>query len=67
MFDVKVNRRYDTTRGLLIFVNDKFIYMLSSGENPNVFDLGKPSKPLDKLVEQEKMTLLSFSSQIDFN
>ncbi|MFC1536453.1 hypothetical protein ACFL48_01400 [Pseudomonadota bacterium] len=66
MFDAKANKRYDTKRGALIFVRGKFLYMLSSGENPSVFDLGDPSKPLDKLLEQEKRKLLSFRSEAIF-
>ncbi|MDX8412110.1 MAG: hypothetical protein R8K46_09630 [Mariprofundaceae bacterium] len=66
MFDVKAKKGYDTKRGLFIFVRGKFIYMLSSGENPKVFDLGGVPKSLDKLMEQEKGSLLSFSSEITF-
>lgn len=66
MADVKANKRYDTRRGLLIFVEGEFIYMLSSGENPSVPELGEPAKPLDKLVEHEKERLLSFRSTIVF-
>jgi hypothetical protein len=66
MFDVKANKRYDTKRGLLIFVKGEFMYMLSSGENPSVLELGQPAKPLDRLVEYEKESLLSFRSRIIF-
>ena len=66
MFDVRANKRHDTKRGLLIFFKEKFIYMLSSGENPSVLELGQPPKPLDKLVEYEKESLLSFRSKITF-
>ncbi len=66
MFDVTANQRYNTKRGLLIFVQGEFIFMLSSGENPSVSELGQPAKPLDKLVEYEKERLLSFRSTIVF-
>lgn len=66
MFDVGANKKLDTRRGLLIFVNGRFMYMLSSGENPSVLELGQPDKPLDKLVEYEKESLLSFRSRIIF-
>lgn len=66
MFDVRANKGFDTKRGLLIFVKGGFMYMLSSGENPSVLELGQPAKPLDKLVEYEKESLLSFRSRIIF-
>jgi hypothetical protein len=66
MFDVRSNKGFDTKRGLLIFVNGGFMYMLSSGENPSVLELGQPAKPLDKLVEYEKESLRSFRSRIIF-
>ncbi len=66
MFDVRANKEFDTKRGLLIFVNGEFMYMLSSGENPSVLELGQPAKPLDKLVEHEKESLLSFRTRIIF-
>jgi len=66
LFDAKADKRHDTKRGVLIFVKNKFLYMLSSGENPSVFDLGKPAKSLDRLIKQEKKKLLSFKSEIIF-
>jgi len=65
MYDAKANKRFDTWRGVLVFVNDAFIYMLSSGENPSVLELKKP-KTLEQLKESEKDTLVSFKSVIAF-
>jgi len=56
----------DTKRGLLIFVKDAFIYMLSTGENPGLLDLQQPPKPLDKLRESERQRLLLLKSRITF-
>lgn len=66
MFDAKAKKRHDTKRGVLIFVRGAFIYMLSTGENPGVFDLTQPAKPLNKLLESEKKRLVSLRSTITF-
>lgn len=66
MFDVKANKRHNTKRGLMIFTRGQFIYMVGSGENPSVLELGNPEKPLDKLIESEREKLASFASTIVF-
>lgn len=66
MFDMKNKKRYDTRRGVMIFARGAFIYMLSSGENPSVLELGSPEKPLQALVDSEKKKLQAFASTISF-
>lgn len=66
MFDVKANKRHNTKRGMLVFTRGGFIYMIGSGENPSVLELGSTEKPLEKIMETERTRLTSFVSTIDF-
>lgn len=66
MFDVKAKKRHNTKRGMMVFVRGQFIYMVGSGENPSVLELGSSEKPLDKLIEAERAKLISFASTIGF-
>ncbi len=66
MFDVKAKKRHNTKRGMMVFARGQFIYMVGSGENPSVLELGSSEKPLDKLIEAERAKLISFASTIGF-
>jgi len=66
MFDVKVQKRHDTKRAMIVFASGRFIYMVGSGENPSVLELDNPEQPLEKLVEAERAKLTSFATTISF-
>lgn len=66
MFDVKAKKRHNTKRGMIVFTRDRFIYMVGSGENPSVLELGNAESPLDKLIEAERAKLMLFASTISF-
>jgi hypothetical protein len=66
MFDVKAKKRHNTKRGMMVFERGRFIYMVGSGENPSVLELGNGEKPLEKLIEAERAKLASFASTISF-
>lgn len=66
MFDVKAKKRHNTKRGMMVFTRGRFIYMVGSGENPSVLELGNSEKPLEKLIETERVKLMSFASTISF-
>ena len=66
MFNLKTQRPYDTKRGMLVFTRGQFIYMLGSGENPSVLELGEAAESLEELRSNERANLLSFAATIDF-
>ena len=66
MFDVKINKRHNTRRGMIVFARGPFLYMIGSGENPSVLELDNPEQPLERLVEAERAKLTSFASTISF-
>lgn len=66
MFDARAEKRHDTKRGMLVFARGGFLYMVGSGENPSVLELGDPERPIEKLVEAERAKLTSFASTISF-
>ena len=66
MFNARANKRFDTRRGMLVFAFGNFIYMVGSGENPSVMQLGAPVPALEQLVQAERDKALAFAAGMVF-
>ena len=66
MFNARTNQRFDTRRGMLVFASGAFIYMVGSGENPSVMQIGASAPALDKLVQAERVKALAFAAGMVF-
>ena len=66
MFNARSNKRFDTRRGMLVFAFGAFIYMVGSGENPSVMQLGAPAVALDQLAQAERDKALAFAAGMVF-